>query len=315
MQDTLKVGTKMKLWVAQHPSHSVSSLSFSPKADLLVATSWDNEVTCWEIKRSDLDEISLMSTSTALKASICHDLPVLCSTWKHDGTTVLSGGCDHQVKMWPLMYGDQPTTVAMHDAPIKDLAWIPEMNFLVTGSWDRTLQQAKTVHTQPLPDRCYTLSVRHPLMVVGTADKNLTAFNLKNPQVGSIEGRVGVQHLDNSQQNKNFTFKCHRDGNNLYSVNSINFHPVRFDDANRFCLILCSSPYCAQYVGFIACYWYSKAAIAPTVCKYSQCSEQNLDSQLSPPGTEGGENKLVYHTFSTTGSDGAINFWDEENKQ
>lgn len=47
-------------------------------------------------------------------------------------------------------------------------------------------------------------------------------------QVGSIEGRVGVHHLDDSQQSKNFTFKCHRDGTEIYSVNSLNFHPVRF---------------------------------------------------------------------------------------
>jgi len=48
-------------------------------------------------------------------------------------------------------------------------------------------------------------------------------FTLK---VGSIEGRVGVHHVDDSQQSKNFTFKCHRDGNDIFSVNSLNFHPV-----------------------------------------------------------------------------------------
>lgn len=52
----------------------------------------------------------------------------------------------------------------------------------------------------------------------------LTCSDLK---VGSIEGRVGVHHVDESQQGKNFTFKCHRDGNDIYSVNSLNFHPVR----------------------------------------------------------------------------------------
>ncbi|CAL5352669.1 unnamed protein product [Camellia sinensis] len=46
-------------------------------------------------------------------------------------------------------------------------------------------------------------------------------------EVGSIEGRVGVHHLDDSQQSKNFTFNCHREGNEIYSVNSLNFHPVR----------------------------------------------------------------------------------------
>ncbi|KAB1213606.1 hypothetical protein CJ030_MR5G012388 [Morella rubra] len=228
--------------VAQPPSDSVSSLSFSPKANYLVATSWDNQVRYWEIMHSGA---AVGSTS---KASISHDQLVLCSTWKDDGTTVFSGGCDKQAKMWPLS-GGQPMTVAMHDAPIKEIAWIPEMNILATGSWDKTLKywdtrQSNLVHTQQLPDRCYSLTVRHPLMVVGTADRNLVVFNLQNPQiefkritlplkyqtrcvtafpdqqgflVGSIEGRVGVHHLGDPQQSKNFTFKCHRDGNEIHS--------------------------------------------------------------------------------------------------
>ncbi|KAH9715607.1 protein RAE1 [Citrus sinensis] len=289
--------------VSQPPSDSVSSLCFSPKANILVATSWDNQVRCWEISRSGTGVASVP------KASISHDHPVLCSTWKDDGTTVFSGGCDKQVKMWPLLSGGQPVTVAMHDAPIKEVAWIPEMNLLATGSWDKTLKsssvrslccavecndlakwdnmcmwivkrywdtrQPNPVHTQQLPDRCYALTVRYPLMVVGTADRNLVVFNLQNPQtefkrinsplkyqtrcvaafpdqqgflVGSIEGRVGVHHLDDSQQSKNFTFKCHRDGSEIYSVNSLNFHPI-------------------------------------------------------------------HHTFATAGSDGAFNFWDKDSKQ
>ena len=29
-------------------------------------------------------------------------------------------------------------------------------------------------------------------------------------QVGSVEGRVAVHHVEESMQSKNFTFKCHR---------------------------------------------------------------------------------------------------------
>ena len=75
-----------------------------------------------------------------LKASISHDQPVLCSAWKDDGRTVFSGGCDKQVKMWPLMDGGEPRIVATHDEPIKDIAWIQEMQVLVTGSWDKTIK-------------------------------------------------------------------------------------------------------------------------------------------------------------------------------
>ena len=44
--------------------------------------------------------------------------------------------------------------------------------------------------------------------------------------VGSIEGRVAVHHVDDSQQARNFTFKCHREGADIFAVNAINFHPV-----------------------------------------------------------------------------------------
>lgn len=260
--------------VTPAPGDSISSLSFSSKANFLIATSWDNQVRCWEISKNGT------ALASAPKTSMSHDQPVLCSTWKDDGTTVFTGGCDKQVKMWPLLSGGQAVTIAMHDAPIKEIAWIPEMSLLVTGSWDKTLRywdtrQPNPVHTQQLPERCYALTVKHPLMVVGTADRNLIVFNLQSPQtefkriasplkyqtrclaafpdqqgflVGSIEGRVGVHHLDDSQQTKNFTFKCHRDGNEIYSVNSLNFHPI-------------------------------------------------------------------HHTFATAGSDGAFNFWDKDSKQ
>ncbi|CAK9201616.1 unnamed protein product [Sphagnum troendelagicum] len=42
--------------------------------------------------------------------------------------------------------------------------------------------------------------------------------------LGSIEGRVEVQHIE-AQQAKNFTFKCHRDNSDVYVVNTISFHP------------------------------------------------------------------------------------------
>ncbi|KAH7427006.1 hypothetical protein KP509_10G026000 [Ceratopteris richardii] len=228
--------------------------------------------------------------------------------------------------MWPLLSGGQAVTVGMHEAPIKAIEWIPEMNLLATGSWDKTLKfvpifcllglnnervvsyfmieqdnlqdkgnlrtvcffmwvyacyrywdlrQSTPVHTQVLPDKCYAISVRHPLMVIATAERHIVIFNLASPQteykriqsplkymtrciatfpdkqgylIGSIEGRVAVQHIEEAQQSKNFTFKCHRDNNDIYAVNSINFHPV-------------------------------------------------------------------HSTFATAGSDGAYNFWDKENKQ
>lgn len=97
-------------------------------------------------------------------------------------------------------------------------------------------------------------AAQYPLLTVGTADRKLVIFNLQNPQkpfrelesplkyqsrcvanfpdrsgfcLGSIEGRVAVQHVDPVNQQKNFAFKCHRDNTNsdIWAVNAIAFHP------------------------------------------------------------------------------------------
>ena len=84
------------------------------------------------------------------------------------------------------------------------------------------------------PSAPTALDVAYPLMVVGTADKQITIFNLTNPttpfktvpsplkmqtrtiacfgdgtgySVGSIEGRVAVQHIDDAKSSSNFSFK------------------------------------------------------------------------------------------------------------
>lgn len=46
--------------------------------------------------------------------------------------------------------------------------------------------------------------------------------------VGSVEGRVAVEYLDElteSKNGKNYAFKCHRNGDIVYPVNCIEFHP------------------------------------------------------------------------------------------
>jgi mRNA export factor len=54
------------------------------------------------------------------------------------------------------------------------------------GSWDKTLKYwdlrtPNPVFSFNLPERCYALDVKHPLLVVGTADRHLLVFNLQNP--------------------------------------------------------------------------------------------------------------------------------------
>ena len=46
--------------------------------------------------------------------------------------------------------------------------------------------------------------------------------------VGSVEGRVGVEYLDelvDGDNNKKYAFKCHRVNDVVYPVNALAFHP------------------------------------------------------------------------------------------
>ena len=68
--------------LSQPPQDSISSLHFSPVANYLVATSWDNQVRCYEIQADG---------RSAGKAATSHEQPVLCSAWSPDGSAVFTG--------------------------------------------------------------------------------------------------------------------------------------------------------------------------------------------------------------------------------
>eukprot|EP01132_Coremiostelium_polycephalum_P003865 gene3865-4817_t len=228
----------------QGPSDGISCLKFSPKGNYLIAGSWDHKVRCWEIANNQ----------GVPKALISHEAPILCADWSSDGTKVFTGGCDNKVKCWNLPT-NQMIQVAQHNEPVKELFWIQESNILVTASWDKTIKYWDTrsptaAVSVELSDRIYAMDVLHPLLVVGTADRQVYIYNLEKPQVefkkmesplkyqtrciscfpdktgfalGSIEGRVAIQSLDD-KQDLSFTFKCHRENETTaYSVNSISF--------------------------------------------------------------------------------------------
>lgn len=199
------------------------------------------------------------SGNTIPKASFNHEGPVLCVDWAKDGRSVLSGGTDKAVRMYDISTG-QTTQVGAHDDTVKSVKFLDgTANILATGSWDKTikywdLRSPQPVGTVQLPERCYTMDTRGDLLVAGTADRHVSIFNLSNPTaifkqtvsplkwqtrsiacfidgkgygISSIEGRVGVQYIDENDAAKCFSFKCHRDDTkNVYSVNAISFHPT-----------------------------------------------------------------------------------------
>ncbi|KAM1075159.1 hypothetical protein ACFX19_020285 [Malus domestica] len=65
--------------VTHPPNDSISSLSFSPKSNILVATSWDNQVSGMPVFRCDAGRYTRVDRIASVpKASISHDQPIVC---------------------------------------------------------------------------------------------------------------------------------------------------------------------------------------------------------------------------------------------
>ncbi|KAJ8972374.1 hypothetical protein NQ314_000198 [Rhamnusium bicolor] len=215
--------------VAQPPDDSVSSLAFSPATlpqNFLIAGSWDNNVSCWEIEQN--------GSSVPKSMQSCGG-PVLDVAWSDDGTKVFKAGCDKQAKMWDLA-SNQVVQVAMHDAPIKTCHWIKAPNYsyvdfpmAVVGTAGRQIivyqLEGKPQEYKKLDS---PLKYQHRCVAIFRDKKKVpTGYAL-----GSVEGRVAIQYVNPTNPKDNFTFKCHRSNGtpngyqDIYAVNDIAFHPI-----------------------------------------------------------------------------------------
>uniref|UniRef100_A0A7S1ZI04 Anaphase-promoting complex subunit 4 WD40 domain-containing protein n=1 Tax=Trieres chinensis TaxID=1514140 RepID=A0A7S1ZI04_TRICV len=241
--------------VPQAGGDGISSLTWSPTSNYFVSTNWDGGVRCWEAQESAGQVRALP------KAQVNHEgqAPVLASAFSSDGSTVFTAGADKAVRMWSL--GQQPPNgvpqqIGVHQSPVKSVAFLQSTNLVVSGGWDKFLKfwdarQPNPVGQLELPERCYDLDVRGNLMVVATAGRHIVAYDVQGQPrehmrkesplkfqsrcvacfpdmtgfaVGSIEGRVGIHYIQKVQGKESFAFKCHRQENNVFSVNSICFH-------------------------------------------------------------------------------------------
>jgi len=246
--------------VTQPPGDTISCLRFSPKADFLVSTSWDNVVRCWEVQSNG---------TTVPKAEQNNGKPVLGCCWHADGSKVFTADSDNQARAWDLAT-NQAVQVAKHDAPVKTVHWIHAPNYqcLMTGSWDKTikfwdLRQATPIISFNTQEKVYCADVIYPMAVVSTAQRGILVYQLANQPsefkkvesplkyqhrcvaickdkkgdptgfaLGSVEGRVAIQYINPTDPKDNFTFKCHRSDvsgagqtQDIYAVNDIAFHP------------------------------------------------------------------------------------------
>lgn len=145
---------------------------------------------CWNKARlfnNPYSSITNIAFRKEIKSSlVVQTTPRACSTSRPDNhskwhnttpQSVLSNGLMHRKEEFLLL-----------EVGIRLLRWVKNSlqvimlanRFLPTGQyWD--LRTPTPVSTVQLPERCYSMDVQYPLMVVGTAERHIQIFNLTNP--------------------------------------------------------------------------------------------------------------------------------------
>lgn len=74
------------------------------------------------------------------------------------------------------------------------------------------------------PFREYITTLKQQLRCISNfnCDGNTPGF-----AIGSIEGRCSITHVEKKSDFSNYTFKCHRQKDDVYALNDIKFHPKR----------------------------------------------------------------------------------------
>jgi len=220
---------------------SITRVAWAPKAIgrsyYLAAASWDGEIRCWRVE-DPKNEAQFVAMKN-------HESTVLDIAWGPDDT-IFSASCDKSVKMWTMGNSSTMKIVAAHGHPVKCVNYAHERKCLVTAGWDRNLNFWDPFRMHPtgqpnisfnLGERAYCSDMQGDIIAIGTADRSVFIFDVRKPKtplrkmssslryqtrclrlfpnnrgiaIGSIEGRVGIMHLQEDDQQQDFAFKCHR---------------------------------------------------------------------------------------------------------
>ncbi|KAJ4451496.1 hypothetical protein ANN_02959 [Periplaneta americana] len=127
------------------PEDGISSVKFGPNsAQFLLVSSWDSTVRLYDVITNNM------------RLKYTHDKPVLDVCFQ-DAVHSYSGGLDNTLKMYDFNSNTE-TIVGTHDSAIRAIEYSPEVNGILTGSWDATAKlwdprSPRCVGTYTQPDK------------------------------------------------------------------------------------------------------------------------------------------------------------------
>jgi mRNA export factor len=220
--------------VTDQVEDTIQIIRFNPNknSNILAGCGWDCKVRVWNINYQVNQQMN--TTSATLQASpatiLPFDDPLISLCWLPD-TRIFTGSCNGNIYAIDASTG-QSAPIGKHDSGVKDLAWNPQHNVLISGGWDCMLhfwdlRQQNPVFSLNLEKKVFSMSLSYPLLVIGLDSRIVTYFNLNKlggmdfkpeatfeshlryqtrrvatfPEangyaIGSIEGRVAIKHID-----------------------------------------------------------------------------------------------------------------------
>ncbi len=109
--------------------HSISSVAYSPKGDIVITVSEGGTTRLWNIRTGSL--LKQLTGST-------HDIASV--AWSPDGATVVSGSWDGSVRLWNTTTGQQLKEFLGHTNKVSSVAFSPDGTTIITGSADKTIR-------------------------------------------------------------------------------------------------------------------------------------------------------------------------------
>lgn len=189
---------KIKVWdidsgfcIVTFTEHSsgVTACEFAKKGNVLFTASLDGSIRAWDLIR--YRNFRTFTAPTRLSFS--------CMAVDPSGEVVAAGSLDSfDIHIWSVQTGQLLDRLSGHEGPVSSLAFAPDGDALVSGSWDRTARIwsvfNRTQTSEPLQLQADVLDVAirpdSQQLAVSTLDGQLTFWDIKDAeQQAGLDGR------------------------------------------------------------------------------------------------------------------------------